>query len=148
MIPPEIIFEDAHFVVVNKPAGILTIPDRWDKTKVSLLGFMSETLSKSLKMVHRLDKETSGLILFTKDQKSQREVSRQFESREILKTYYALVDGELKKEKGVIEFPLEEHPKRKGTVRVSKKRGKPSITHYTPIERFRGFTFVRVHPLS
>ncbi|MCH7762026.1 hypothetical protein IIA15_11615 [candidate division TA06 bacterium] len=54
----------------------------------------------------------------------------------------------MKKEKGVIEFPLEEHPKRKGTVRVSKKRGKPSVTHYTPIERFRGFTFVRVHPLS
>jgi len=145
---PEILYEDSHLVVVNKPAGILTIPDRWDKTKVSLLGIMNETLSSSLRMVHRLDKETSGLILFAKDVEAQREISRQFESREISKTYFALVDGEVKETSAKIELPLDEDPQHPGMTRVDEKRGKPSVTLYEILEKFRGFTFLRVTPLS
>ncbi len=145
---PEILYEDSHLVVVNKPAGVLTIPDRWDKTKVSLLGIMNETLSSSLRMVHRLDKETSGLILFAKDVETQREISRQFENREISKTYFALVEGEVREASGKIELPLEEDPQHPGMTRVDEKRGKPSVTLYEVLETFRGFTFLRVTPLS
>ena len=145
---PEILYEDSHLVVVNKPAGVLTIPDRWDKTKVSLLGIMNETLSSSLRMVHRLDKETSGLILFAKDVESQRDISRQFENREISKTYFALVEGEMKEASGNIELPLDEDPQHPGMTRVDEKRGKPSATLYEVLEKFRGFTFLRVTPLS
>lgn len=145
---PKIIYEDTHFVVVDKPAGLLTIPDRWDKTKVSLLGMMNETLGSSLRLVHRLDKETSGLILFAKDLESQREMSRQFEKREISKSYFALVEGEVKEPSGKIGLPLEEDPQHAGVTRVDPKRGKPSITLYEVLERFRGFTYLQVRPLS
>ena len=145
---PEILYEDSHLVVVDKPAGLLTIPDRWDKTKISLLGMMNETLSSSLRMVHRLDKETSGVILFAKDLEAQREISRQFESRGISKTYFALVDGEVKEASGKIELPLDEDPQHPGMTRVDEKRGKPSVTLYEILEKFRGFTFLRVTPLS
>jgi len=145
---PEILYEDSHLVVVNKPAGVLTIPDRWDKTKVSLLGILNETLSSSLRLVHRLDKETSGLILFAKDVESQREISRQFENHEILKTYVALVEGEVQSPSGKIELPLEEDPQHLGMTRVDEKRGKPSATSYEVMEKFRGFTLLRIHPLS
>ena len=145
---PEILYEDSHLVVVNKPAGVLTIPDRWDKTKISLLGILNETLRSSLRLVHRLDKETSGLILFAKDVESQREISRQFENHEILKTYVALVEGEVKEPSGKIELPLEEDPQHLGMTRVDEKRGKPSITSYEVMEKFRSFTLLRIHPLS
>ena len=145
---PEILYEDSYLVVVNKPAGVLTIPDRWDQTKVSLLGIMNETLSSSLRMVHRLDKETSGLILFAKDVEAQREISRQFENREISKTYFALVEGEVKDPSGEIALPLEEDPQHPGMTRVDEKRGKPSVTRYEVLQRFQGFTFLRVTPLS
>jgi len=127
---------------------IESIPDRWDKTKVSLLGIMNESLSDSLRLVHRLDKETSGLILFAKDLKSQRSVSRQFETHEIQKYYFAIVDGEVKKSSGKINYPLEEDPKRPGKTRVVKKKGKLSVTHYEVNERFQQFTLLRVSPLS
>lgn len=145
---PEILYEDSHLVVVNKPAGVLTIPDRWDKTKVSLLGIMNETLSSSVRMVHRLDKETSGLILFAKDVETQREISRQFEYREIAKSYLALVDGEIKEAAGKVELPLDEDPQHPGMTRVDEKRGKPSVTLYEILEKFKGFTLLRVTPLS
>ena len=144
---PEIVYEDENLVVVNKPAGLLTIPDRWDQTKVSLLGIMNETLSSSVRTVHRLDKETSGLILFAKNVETQREISRQFEAHEIEKTYLALVDGEVEGE-GTIELPLEEDPQHVGMTRVDEKRGKHSVTRYEVAERFRGFTLLRVKPLS
>ena len=145
---PEIIYEDQDLVVVNKPAGLLTIPDRWDQTKISLLGVMNETLSSSLRIVHRLDKETSGLILFAKNVEAQREISRQFETHEIEKTYLAIVEGEVKEGEGSIELPLDEDPQHPGMTRVDEKRGKPSVTRYTVEERFRGFTLLRVRPLS
>ena len=145
---PEIVYEDQNLVVVNKPAGLLTIPDRWDQTKISLLGVMNETLSSSLRIVHRLDKETSGLILFAKNVQTQREISRQFETHEIEKTYLAIVEGEVKEEEGAIELPLDEDPQHPGMTHVDEKRGKPSVTRYTVGERFRGFTLLTVRPLS
>ncbi|MFH1857935.1 MAG: RluA family pseudouridine synthase [Candidatus Omnitrophota bacterium] len=148
MIRPEIIFEDAHFVVVNKPAGLLTVPDRWDKTKISLLGAMNETLGSSLRLAHRLDKETSGLILFAKDLESQRYISSQFEGQEIRKSYFALVEGKLRDTSGKIELPLMDDPQHTGLSRVDEKRGKPSATLYEIVERFVGFTYLRVQPLS
>jgi len=145
---PEIVYEDQNLVVVNKPAGLLTVPDRWDETKISLLGVMNETLSSSLRLVHRLDKETSGLILFAKHVEAQREISRQFEAREIEKSYLALVEGEVSETEGTIELPLDEDPQHPGMTRVDEKRGKPSVTRYEAAERFRGFTLLRVRPLS
>ncbi len=147
-LAPEILYEDSHLVVVNKPAGILTIPDRWNKTKISLLGTMRETLSSSLRLVHRLDKETSGLILFAKDLESQREISRQFQTHAVTKTYYALVEGELAEKSGRIEQPIAEDPLRPGKTEVAGKRGKPSLTLYGVLEKFRGFTLLLVKPLS
>ena len=145
---PEVIYEDPHLLVVNKPAGLLTIPGRWDKTEVSLLGTMRETLSSSLLLAHRLDKETSGLILFAKDNDTQRELSRQFEAHEVSKTYFALVDGEVAEETGDIDLPLEEDPRHPGLTRVDEKRGKPSATSYEIAEKFHSFTLLRVNPLS
>jgi len=145
---PEIVYEDENLVVVNKPGGLLTIPDRWDQTRISLLGIMNETLSSSIRTVHRLDRETSGLILFAKNVETQREISRQFEAHEIEKTYLALVEGEVPGPGGTIELPLDEDPQHPGVTRVDEKRGKPSVTQFEAAERFRGFTLLRVKPLS
>lgn len=123
----DIIFENDQFVAVNKPAGMLSIPDR-TQSEVSLKDMLIEKYG-SIFTVHRLDKETSGIILFAKDEATHKYLSKAFEERSVEKYYLGLVYGVPAQNAGTIEGPIMEHPVQKGVMVVHAK-GKPSVTDY------------------
>jgi 23S rRNA pseudouridine1911/1915/1917 synthase len=135
-----IISENDAFIVLNKPSGLLSIPDREGKD-ISLKKMLQEKYGEIF-TVHRLDKETSGLIVFAKTEEAHRNLSQQFEERETEKIYVGLVLGSLAEKKGVVDEPIAEHPTKKGTMVVQRK-GKPSLTGYEVLEEFGIFSWVR-----
>jgi len=152
MIHLDILYEDDAMIAVNKPAGLLITPDRLDRGIPTIQDMLREYLRKKLahpniRVVHRPDKDTSGVVLLAMNLKAQSYLSKQFEQGEVSKTYHAIVKGVIEKEEGVINFALIESPRKPGTMMVSDK-GKQSITLYKVLERFRGFTLLEVNPLT
>ncbi|HOY03841.1 MAG TPA: RluA family pseudouridine synthase [Saprospiraceae bacterium] len=137
----ELLHEDEHLLVVNKPAGLLTIPDRAGN-KDSLLGALEKRYGKVF-VVHRLDRETSGILCFARSAEAHRNLSMQFEHHTADKFYYALIDGELHHEEGEIDKPIGEHPVIPGKMAIV-KNGKASLTFYRVTERFPRFTLAEV----
>lgn len=127
-----IIFENDDFIALDKASGILTIPDRHDDTQLSLYKSLTNKYGKIF-IVHRLDKDTSGLILFAKNEVTHKFLSQLFEQRKIKKSYLAIIRGSLSEKKGSINEPIAEHPFRKGEMAVNKK-GKASLTDYEVLE--------------
>ncbi len=140
----DIIFEDEHFVAVNKPAGMLSIPDR-KQSETSLKDILIEKYG-SIFTVHRLDKETSGIILFGKDETTHKYLSKAFEEKTVEKYYLGLVHGIPSLHSGSIDAPIMEHPIQKGVMIVNRK-GKPSLTDYEVQESFGKYSLVkfRIH---
>jgi 23S rRNA pseudouridine1911/1915/1917 synthase len=136
----EIIFEDDHIIVVNKPADVLTIPHRFETALPSLYTSLSAIYGKVF-IVHRLDRETSGIIIFAKNDVAHRHLSIQFEKHETTKVYIALLDGVLHQDEGEIDKPIAEHSGIAGKMVIA-KRGKESLTLYKVTERFKHFTLV------
>ena len=140
----EIIFENEQFVAVNKPAGMLSIPDR-TQSEVSLKDILIEKYG-SIFTVHRLDKETSGIILFAKDEATHKFLSKAFEERSVEKYYMGLVYGVPSQKSGTIDGPIMEHSVQKGLMIVHTK-GKPSVTDYEVQESYGKYSLVkfRIH---
>lgn len=128
-----VIEETEHWVVVNKPSGLLSIPDREGK-EVSLKILLKEKYGEIF-TVHRLDKDTSGLILFARNEEAHKHLSRQFEERQTKKIYLGLVIGCPEKQQGRINSPIAEHPTHNGTMIIHRK-GKESLTDYEVVEDF------------
>jgi 23S rRNA pseudouridine1911/1915/1917 synthase len=129
-----IIYENEDFVAVNKSSGMLTIPDRHDETQLSLYKILSQQYSKIF-IAHRLDRETSGIVVFAKNETSHKYLSQLFEKRNIEKIYFGIVQGSMTDKAGSINEPIAEHPFHKGTMVVNKK-GKPSLTEYKVLEDY------------
>ena len=136
-----IIFENDDFVAVNKESGILTIPDRHDETQLSLYKLLTQKYGKIF-IVHRLDRDTSGLILFAKNEATHKYLSQLFEQRNIEKNYLGIVRGSMPANKGSINEPIAEHPYHKGEMTISKK-GKPSLTDYEVLEDYGIYSLVQ-----
>lgn len=136
----DIIFENDSFVVLNKPAGLLSIPDR-EQTQTSLKDILIAKYG-SIFTVHRLDKETSGIILFAKNETAHKYYSRLFEERKAEKYYMGLVLGSPAVKKGTIDAPISEHSLQKGLM-VVHRNGKPSVTDYEVIEEHRSFSLLQ-----
>lgn len=139
---PEVIFEDDDLAVVNKPAGLLTLPDRHNDSLPSLSAILKKKYGQIF-VVHRLDRDTSGIIVFAKNAPAHQSLSRQFESRETRKFYLALVNGRMPLPSGTIDQPLMEHPSQRGKMIISKK-GKTAVTDFEVVEDFRLYTLVRL----
>lgn len=139
-----IIFYDDDCVAVNKPAGLLTIPDREGKG-TSLKEMLKEKFGEIF-TVHRLDRETSGLVVFAKNEQVHRQFSIQFENRDTEKIYRGLVQGIPASNQGTINEPIAEHPGKKGLMTVYRK-GKESITDYEVEESFGLYSWMkfRIH---
>lgn len=137
---PEVIFEDNHFVAINKPSGLLSIPDREGK-EVSLKNILKEKYGEIF-TVHRLDKDTSGIIVFAKNEQTHKYLSRLFEDRETEKYYTGLVHGIPSQENGSIDTGIMEHPTKKG-VMVTNKKGKQALTDYEVLETFGSYSLMR-----
>lgn len=136
------LFEDDDMIVVNKPPLLLTIPDRFDANLPNLHHWLRKKHEDML-IVHRLDKETSGVICFAKNKAAHRNLSLQFNKRTIQKEYQTIVSGYVLKDKGTIDFPIGQ-ASRQGRMRVDSHHGKHAITHYEVIERFKQYSLLSV----
>ena len=134
------IFENDSFIAINKPAGLLSIPDRV-QSEPSLKDMLLEKYG-SIFTVHRLDKDTSGIILFAKTEAAHKYFSRLFEERKIEKYYQGLVIGCPAQKKGTLDAPISEHPTQKGLMVVHRK-GKPSVTDYEVLEDLKQFSLIQ-----
>jgi len=144
MQKPEIIFENEDFIAINKPAGLLSIPDREGK-EPSLKSWLKEKYG-SIFTVHRLDRGTSGIIVFAKTEAMHKYLSKVFEERAVEKIYAGIVQGTLAEKKGSIDAGLMEHPGKQGVMVVNKK-GKASLTDYEVLEELGLYSLVqfRIH---
>jgi 23S rRNA pseudouridine955/2504/2580 synthase/23S rRNA pseudouridine1911/1915/1917 synthase len=120
---------------------MLTIPDRHDERQLSLYKILNQKYRKIF-IVHRLDRDTSGLILFAKNEATHKYLSQLFEQRNIEKKYLGIVRGSMPEKTGSINEPIAEHPVKKGMMIISKK-GKPSLTNYEVLEDFGIYSLVQ-----
>jgi 23S rRNA pseudouridine1911/1915/1917 synthase len=135
-----IVFENHDLIVLNKPAGLLSIPDREGKD-ISLKKMLQDKYG-NIFTVHRLDRGTSGLIIFAKNEQTHKYLSKQFEEHQTEKIYSGLVIGSMPDKKGSIDLPVMENPSKKGVMIVHKK-GKPSLTDYEVWEDFGIFSLLQ-----
>ena len=134
----DIIFEDDDMVVINKPAGLFSIPDRFGK-EASVKSLLQEKYGVIF-TVHRLDQHTSGLIIFAKNADAHKQLSELFEGRTIIKKYFGLVNGRPQQAGSIEEFMME-HPIKKGYMMIHAK-GKESKTTYEVVTYFKQYAWV------
>ena len=140
-----VLFQNESFIAINKPSGLLTIPDREGKD-ISLKKILQENFDNVF-TVHRLDRETSGIVVFALHEAMHKHLSQQFEARETRKIYHGLVLGKPAEPEGVINEPIAEHPTRRGYMTVWRK-GKESITEYRTLENYRYFSWMEFRILT
>lgn len=154
-----VLYEDADLLALDKPAGLLTSPDRYDPTRPNLMKLIHSAIAESkpwvrergltyLMNAHRLDFETSGVILLAKHKPVLVKLANLFGSERPLKRYVALVQGAPSEESFEISASLAPHPVQTGRIRVDMKRGKRSRTRFSVLERFAGWTLLRCEPLT
>ena len=143
----DILYEDDHYIIVNKPSGTLSIPDRHNEELPSVLGWLRR-LHTDVFVVHRIDKETSGVLCFTKDAETHKYTSQLFEQRKMKKLYLGIVHGTLQDPKGTIDAPIMEHPVIKGKMIIHQKQGKPSRTDYEVIESLGMYSLLQFDILT
>lgn len=136
----DILFEDDHILALHKPSGLLSIPDR--KGELPSLKRMLEEKYPQIFTVHRLDRDTSGLIVFAKDALTHQHLSKIFEERQVIKIYYGLVLGTVLKEHDMIDAPIKESSITPGKMLIHAK-GKPSVTEYWLENAFRNYSFLK-----
>ncbi len=141
----EIVFEDDVLVVLDKPSGLLVLPDRYDRNIPDLQTLLGQKY-EHIYVVHRIDKETSGLVVFAKTSEAHKILSLQFEARKTEKTYHAICVGESIERAGKVDSPISEDPKFQGKMRVDHREGKSAVTNYRVTEQFSGYTSLEAMP--
>lgn len=146
----EIVYEDEWLIAVNKPAGLLSVPGRYSYNQDSVISRLRQLLPDGIMLtaVHRLDQETSGVLLLARHGESYRLLSQQFELRQVRKVYEAVLSGVLLIDKGAIELPLWGDPENRPFQRVNWQYGKPSVTHFQVISREGNYTRVQFFPVT
>lgn len=149
----DVLYEDESVLAINKPPGLVVhpAPGHWQGTLVNALlhrwasAAASDLDPDRLGLVHRLDKDTSGVLLIARTAAALTELSRQFKQREVTKRYLALVSGVPRQAHGVIDKPIGRHPVHRKRMAV-RTRGRVAVTRYEVLERFRGAALVRALP--
>lgn len=139
-----IVFEDDSIVAINKPAGLLTLPDRYRRETPNTRAMLEKHYGEIF-VVHRLDKDTSGILVFARNAEAHRNLSMQFERHTPVKTYGAIVSGIVEQDEFDIDIPLADDERRPGLTRPS-ARGKESLTSIKVVERFRAATYLECRP--
>ncbi len=151
-IPLDIVYEDEHLLVVNKPKGMVVHPaaGNYSGTLVNaLLYHCGDSLSGingviRPGIVHRIDKDTSGLLVVAKDDVSHKGLAEQIKSHSFTRVYNTVVVGNVKDDFGTVDAPIGRHPKDRKKQAVTDKNSKNAVTHFEVLERFNGFTFLKV----
>ncbi len=155
-IPLDIVYEDSDLLIVNKPAGmpVHPAPGHASRTLVNALlahvpGFLETFGTDRPGIVHRLDKDTSGVMVVAKNMPARQSIMEQFKDRTVVKKYRVLVKGRLTPPEGVIEAPVGRDPRhRQQMAVVSESRGRDSVTEYTVLDYVGDFSFLEVRPVS
>lgn len=152
-IPLDVIYEDEHLIVINKPPGILVHPTSFDKggTLVNALVYRFENLSAiagPLKpgIVHRLDRDTSGVLVVAKDDLTHAQLAQQFKERSVKKIYLAVLEGEVEFDEGLIEEPIARGRLERKKMRIDYSKGRYAQTYYKVLKRLHGYSFVLLYP--
>ena len=145
---PPIVYEDAALLAFDKPSGLLVAPDRWNRTHVSLMALVHAKYGAGVANVHRLDADTSGVLLCTKTKSALDILSGQFQAKTAAKVYHALVVGADLPDEFSVELALADDEHRPSLMHAVKKGGKPSATHFRVLERFQRFTWLECRPLT
>jgi 23S rRNA pseudouridine1911/1915/1917 synthase len=150
-IPLNIVYEDDDVIVVNKMRGMVVhpAPGHPEGTLVNaLLGHCGDSLSgiggeKRPGIVHRIDKDTSGLIIAAKNDAAHRSLSAQLKNRSLSRVYEAVVVGNIKNDAGTVDAPIGRHPKERKRQAVTDKNARDAVTHYEVLGRYDGYTHIR-----
>lgn len=150
-IPVDVVYEDSDIIVVNKPKGLVVHPanGNWDGTLVNaIMAICKDSLSGiggeiRPGIVHRLDKDTSGLLIVAKNDEAHLNMSNQIKDRQVKKIYYALVRGVVSENEATIDMPIGRSTKDRKKMAVS-KNGKEAVTHFRVLERFNKYTLLEV----
>lgn len=154
-IPLDVLYEDDGFVVINKPPGMVVHPARgnWKGTLTSALAYRFQSLSDvggptRPGIVHRLDRDTSGVIVVAKTNAMHMALAAQWHDREVQKEYFAITVGSIDRDRDVIDLPIGRHPyqRDKMAIRENHMTSKPASTFFEVQERLGRFTLVNVHP--
>lgn len=143
----EVIYHDQWLIVLDKPTGLLAVPGRGPEKQDCLSARVQHAWSDAL-VVHRLDRDTSGVLVMARGLDMQRDLSRQFETRKVDKTYLAIVEGQPAEEQGKIDLPLRkdfEYPPRHC---VDLEQGRPALTRWQVLDRQHDRTRLRLEPIT
>src|SRR6056297_890431 len=143
--PLEILHHDHEIVVVNQPAGLLSVPGKGAHLADCLLARLQDAFPTAL-LVHRLDRDTSGVMIFALTPHAQRHLGLQFEKRQVRKTYVARVWGEVAEKKGTVDLPLIVDWPNRPRQKVDHVEGRPAVTDWRVLRREAGTTRVRLSP--
>ena len=141
-----IVYEDQWLLIINKPAGMLSVPGKERQTSIYDLARKAYPEAEGPMIVHRLDMATSGLLIIAKDKKTHQHLQAQFKNRSIRKKYIALLDGIVPEDEGTIELPLCPNPLDRPRQMVNTQYGKPAITYYQVLERTDKYTRIAFYP--
>ncbi|WP_081743661.1 RluA family pseudouridine synthase [Bacteroides timonensis] len=141
-----IVYEDQWLLIINKPAGMLSVPGKERQTSIYDLARKAYPEADGPMIVHRLDMATSGLLIIAKDKKTHQHLQAQFKNRSIRKKYIALLDGIVPEDEGTIELPLCPNPLDRPRQMVDTQYGKPAITYYQVLERTDKYTRIAFYP--
>ena len=149
----DIVYEDEDVAVINKPKGLVVHPaaGHQDDTLVNgLLYAMGDSLSGingELRpgIVHRIDKDTSGLLAIAKNDLAHAVLASQLKDHTMARTYEAIVCGNLKEDSGTVDAPIGRHPTDRKKMCVTQRNSKPAVTHWEVVKRYRGYTHIRCH---
>jgi RluA family pseudouridine synthase len=138
---------DENILVINKPAGIPVLPDGWEKDAPYLVKMLEEEYGRVF-IVHRLDKITSGVMVFARTAEAHRALNIQFDNHEAEKVYHAIVEGNPNWDQKVTKFPLRTNVGHKHRTMVDVKHGKPSETRYRILKRYQDAALVEAKPMT
>jgi len=139
----EILYEDKNVIVLNKPEGLASIAEN-DQSLDSLHSLLEKKYAQKFFIVHRLDKEVSGVIIFAKNSDTHKIINDQFAGRTVKKTYKALISGVPRETEGIINKPIREFGS--GRMGIDEKKGKQSRTKFRVIDRFKDYTLLELDP--
>lgn len=149
-IPLDIVFEDEDVMVVNKPQGMVVHPAPGNNSGTLVNGLLHHTKDLSNingvmrpGIIHRIDKDTSGLLMIAKNDRAHHSLSEQLKEHTILRRYYGLVKGVVKPNRGTVDMPIGRHEHYRIKMAVVEKNSKPAVTHFEVIKRYPQYTLVR-----
>ncbi|MGQ9508525.1 MAG: RluA family pseudouridine synthase [Thermodesulfobacteriota bacterium] len=152
-IPLSILYEDSSLIVIDKPPGLVVHPAPGNPSGTlvnALLHHCNDLpgINGILRpgIVHRLDKDTSGVMVIAKDDEAYNKLVWQFKNRRVKKTYLAIVYGSFKEEEGVIDIPIGRHIRERKRMSIKTKKGREAITRWKVLEGFDGYSFLEIHP--